>query len=75
MIRALLASTAAVALMTSAYAQSPQAPTVAAGSVAVTRQGATTVVTQSTARGVIDWRSFSIGASVTTTKCCLKERG
>ncbi|MFY7959889.1 MAG: beta strand repeat-containing protein, partial [Elsteraceae bacterium] len=48
--------------MSSAQAQSPQAPTVAAGSVAITRQGATTVVTQSTDRGIIDWRSFSIGA-------------
>jgi len=34
---------------------------VAAGSVAVTQQGATTVVSQTSARGIIDWRSFSIG--------------
>ncbi|MFY8142979.1 MAG: filamentous hemagglutinin N-terminal domain-containing protein, partial [Caulobacter sp.] len=40
----------------------PQAPTVAAGSIAITRQGATTVINQTTDRGIIDWRSFSIGA-------------
>jgi len=60
----LLASTATVALVvfsSVAPAQAPQAPTVAAGSATVTQQGATTVVTQSTARGIIDWRSFSIG--------------
>ena len=44
-----------------ALSQSPQAPTVAAGSIAVTRQGATTVITQGTDKGIIDWRSFSIG--------------
>ena len=61
----LLASTAAIALTAyslSASAQSPQGATVAAGSIAVTRQGATTVITQGTAKGIIDWRSFSIGA-------------
>ena len=42
-------------------AQAPQGATVAAGSVAVTQQGATTVVSQTSARGIIDWRSFSIG--------------
>jgi filamentous hemagglutinin family protein len=60
----LFGSTAAIALAAlhpAAFAQSPQAPTVAAGSIAVTRDGATTVVTQSTPRGIIDWRSFSIG--------------
>ena len=61
----LLASTAAIALVallvSSGSAQSPQAPTVAAGSIAVTRQGATTIVTQGTDKGIIDWRSFSIG--------------
>lgn len=41
--RALLASVATVALVGPALAQSPQAPTVAAGSIAVTKQGATTV--------------------------------
>ncbi|MFY7962561.1 MAG: filamentous hemagglutinin N-terminal domain-containing protein, partial [Elsteraceae bacterium] len=61
----LLASTAAIALAAfspAALAQSPQGATVAAGSIAVSRQGSTTVVTQGTERGVIDWRSFSIGA-------------
>jgi len=61
----LLASTASIALVTSlatsGMAQSPQAPTIAAGSIAVTRQGQTTVVTQGTDKGIIDWRSFSIG--------------
>ena len=62
--RKLLASTAIVALVaanSTGWAQSPQAPTVAAGSIAITRQGQTTVVTQGTDKGVIDWRSFSIG--------------
>ena len=60
----LLASTATVALFMASptsHAQAPEGATVAAGSIAVTQQGATTVVTQSSARGVIDWRSFSIG--------------
>lgn len=61
----LMASTAAIALVTAlttnGMAQSPQAPTIAAGSIAVTRQGQTTVVTQGTDKGIIDWRSFSIG--------------
>ncbi len=64
LVARLLASTAALALVAytgSAGAQSPQSPTVAAGSIAVTRQGSATVVTQSTEKGVIDWRSFSIG--------------
>ena len=62
----LLASTASIALVamlvTGGYAQSPQAPTVASGSIAVTRQGQTTVVTQGSEKGIIDWRSFSIGS-------------
>ncbi|MFY7959164.1 MAG: beta strand repeat-containing protein, partial [Elsteraceae bacterium] len=37
----------------------------AAGSVSVTRQGAVTVVTQSTDKGAIDWRSFSVGPQET----------
>ena len=60
----MLGSAAAIALVALPYhaeAQSPQSPTIAAGSVAVTRQGATTVVTQGTQKGIIDWRSFSIG--------------
>ena len=64
-ITKLLASTAALALAAfspSAFAQSPQGATVASGSITVTRQGATTVVTQGTDKGIIDWRSFSIGA-------------
>jgi len=69
-VKKLLASTAAVALaafgpttfVSVALAQSPQGASVAAGSIAVTRQGATTVITQGTDRGIIDWRSFSIGA-------------
>ena len=65
LVARLLASTAAIAVSVHVLpvsAQSPQAPTVAAGSIAVTRQGATTVVTQGTEKGIIDWRSFSIGA-------------
>ena len=61
----LLASTASIALIVTGVpvlAQSPQAPTIAAGSIAVTRQGNTTVVTQGTEKGIIDWRSFSIGS-------------
>jgi len=64
LVARLLASTAAIAVSVHVLpvsAQSPQAPTVAAGSIAVTRQGATTVVTQGTEKGIIDWRSFSIG--------------
>lgn len=34
---------------------------IAAGSVVVTQQGMTTVIAQSSTRGIIDWRSFSIG--------------
>ena len=67
-ITRLLASTAAVAVLavaSPALGQSPQSPTVAAGSIAVTRQGTTTVVTQGTDRGIIDWRSFSIGPQET----------
>jgi large exoprotein involved in heme utilization and adhesion len=67
-ITRLLASTAAVALLavaSPALGQSPQSPTVAAGSIAVTRQGTTTVVTQGTDKGIIDWRSFSIGPQET----------
>jgi filamentous hemagglutinin family protein len=66
MIRRLFASSATIALIVCSvpsFGQSPQGPVVAAGSIAVTRQGATTVVTQGTDKGVIDWRSFSIGAS------------
>ena len=65
MLDILLATTASIAWLTvtsPAHAQSAQAPTVAAGSIAITRQGATTIVNQTTDRGIIDWRSFSIGA-------------
>ena len=64
----LFTSTAAIAVVafaTPVSAQSPQAPVVAAGSVSVTRQGAVTVVTQSTDKGAIDWRSFSVGPQET----------
>ena len=62
----LLSSTAALAVIALASpvgAQSPQSPTVAAGTVSVSRQGSTTVVTQTTEKGVVDWRSFSIGSN------------
>jgi filamentous hemagglutinin family protein len=65
MLDILLATTASIAWLavtSPAQAQSAQAPTVAAGSIAITRQGTTTVVNQTTDRGIIDWRSFSIGA-------------
>ncbi len=60
----LLTTTAAIAwfaLGDGVSAQSPQAPVVASGSISVTRENGGTVVTQTTGRGVIDWRSFSIG--------------
>jgi len=65
LVTRLLATTASIAWLAvnaPVHAQSPQVPTVAAGSIAVTRQGATTVVNQKTDRGIVDWRSFSIGA-------------
>lgn len=65
---AFLSSTAAIALLalsSHALAQSPQGATVTSGAATVTRQGTTTVITQETNRGVIDWRSFSIGAGET----------
>ena len=64
--RRLLASSATIALVicnAPSSGQSPQGPVVAAGSITVTRQGATTLVTQGTDKGVIDWRSFSVGAT------------
>ncbi len=66
LIRRLCASTAAFALLSftvSAGAQSPQGATVQSGAVTINRQPGATVVTQSSQRGIIDWRSFSIGAS------------
>lgn len=60
----LMASTAVLAwtvLPQASQAQAPQAPTVASGSISINRQGATTIVTQGTDKGIIDWRSFSIG--------------
>lgn len=65
---AFLSSTAAIALLalgSHALAQSPQGATVTSGAATVTRQGSTTVITQETNRGVIDWRSFSIGSGET----------
>lgn len=65
---AFLTSTAAIALLalgSQAVAQSPQGATVTSGAATVTRQGSTTVITQETNRGVIDWRSFSIGSGET----------
>ena len=59
------ASTAAIALGVGAWAQAPQDPVIVSGAVSVTRQGPNTVVTQSTNRGVVDWRSFSIGPQET----------
>lgn len=64
----LLTSTATIAVIAFAapvFGQSPQAPVISAGSIAVSRQGATTVVTQSTEKGAIDWRSFSVGPQET----------
>jgi large exoprotein involved in heme utilization and adhesion len=60
----LLTSTAAIeviAFATPASAWFSRAPVVSAGSISVTRQGATAVVTQSADKGAIDWRSFSVG--------------
>ena len=53
-ITKLLASTAALALVAyggAVHAQSPQGASVAAGTIAVTRQGATTVVTHMAVTG------------------------
>lgn len=62
---ALLRSTALIALLAiglDANAQAPQGGTVVSGDATITRQGSTTVIRQESGRGVIDWRSFSIGS-------------
>jgi len=60
-----LSSTAAIAVLafaTPLFAQTPQDPVVTSGAISVSRSNSGLVVTQSTDRGVIDWRSFSVGA-------------
>ena len=60
----LLASTAMLLVWmngATASAQSPQGGVVSAGSASIARSGGATVITQTTERGVIDWRSFSVG--------------
>lgn len=45
----------------------PQDPNVAGGAATFNQSGSTLTVNQSTNRTVIDWRSFDIGSSATTT--------
>jgi hypothetical protein len=41
----------------------PQGGQVVAGSASIAQQGNNTTITQSTAKGAINWQSFSIGTS------------
>lgn len=62
MIRGLLASSALVsASLVQAQTALPQAGQVIAGSATIASSGTATVITQSSARAIIDWSSFSVG--------------